>query len=90
MFSFTLSPSLFPYKRSTEDGGIEMQILASSSMVDPMSRASIETNNNNNSNVNNNGSNNNNINNNNSNELSQANSAISIDYPEQVTSTIGE
>lgn len=59
-------------------------------MVDPMSRASIETNNNNNSNVNNNGSNNNNINNNNSNELSQANSAISIDYPEQVTSTIGE
>lgn len=50
-----------------------MQVLASSSMVEPTSRASIENNNNN------------------SNEMSQANSAMSIDYPlEQVTSTIGK
>lgn len=49
-----------------------MQILASSSIVDPTSRASIE--------------NNNNI----SNDMSQANSVISIEYPaEQITSTIG-
>lgn len=57
---------------SNEDGGIEMQILASSSMVNPTSRTSIENNNNN------------------SNEMSQANSAVSINYPaEQITSTIG-
>lgn len=56
----------------TDDGGIEMQILASSSMVDPTSRTSTENNNNN------------------SNDMSQANSVISIDYPaEQITSTIG-
>ncbi|XP_055309969.1 protein pecanex [Sitodiplosis mosellana] len=55
----------------TDDGGIEMQILAPNSMVDPTSRTSIENNNNN------------------SNEISQANSVISIDYPaEQNTSTI--
>lgn len=59
---------------SSEDGGIEMQILASNRTDDPISRASIEDNNNNN---------------NNSNEMSQANSAMSIEYPEQVTSTIG-
>lgn len=59
---------------SNEDGGIEMQILASNSLANPTSRASIENNNNNN----------------NSNEMSQANSAVSIDYPaEQITSTIG-
>lgn len=46
-----------------------------------MSRASIENNNNNN---------NNNLNNNHSNDLSQANSAISIDFPDQLSSTIGE
>lgn len=81
-----------------------MQILTSSSMVNPTSRASIENNNNSNSNNNNNnGSSNNNTNNNNndnndsnnnnnnSNEMSQANSAISIEYPaEQITSTIGK
>lgn len=74
-----------------------MQILTSSSMVNPTSRASIENNNNSNSNNNNNSSSNNNNhndsnnNNNNSNEMSQANSAVSIEYPaEQITSTIGK
>lgn len=57
---------------SNEDGGIEMQILASNSGANPTSRTSIENHNNN------------------SNEMSQANSAVSIDYPaEQITSTIG-
>lgn len=57
---------------STDDGGIEMQILASSTMIDPISRTSIENNNNN------------------SNDMSQANSVISIDYPaERLTSTMG-
>lgn len=49
-----------------------MQILASSSVVDPTLRASIE--------------NKNNV----SNDMSQANSVISMDYPaKQITSTIG-
>lgn len=58
---------------SNEDGGIEMQVLASSTLANPTSRTSMENNHGN------------------SNEMSQANSAVSIDYPaEQVTSTIGE
>lgn len=60
-------------------------------MVEPTSRTSMENNNNNNNNSNNNSNNNNSShnNNNNSNEMSQANSAVSIDYPaEQITSTI--
>lgn len=65
-----------------EDGGIELQEFGNGITVDPMSRTSIENNNNNN--------NNNNLNNNHSNDLSQANSAISIDYPDQLSSTIGE
>lgn len=65
------------YFRS-EDGGIEMQILASNRNDDPISHASVEDNNNNTNN------------NNNSNDMSQANSAMSIEYPEQVTSTIGK
>lgn len=60
-----------------------MQILASSSIANPAQRASVENNNNKNSSSNNN--------NNNSNEMSQANSAVSIDYrAEQITSTIGK
>lgn len=66
---------------SGDDGGIEMQEFGNSTTADPMSRASIENNNN---------INNMNNNNNNSNDLSQANSAISIDYPEHITSTIGK
>lgn len=62
----------FPSYYSHDDGGIEMQILASSSIVDPASRASMEHNNDN------------------SNDMSQANSIISMEYPaEQITSTIG-
>lgn len=57
-------------------------------MVEPTSRTSMENNNNNNNNSNDNNNSSHN-NNNNSNEMSQANSAVSIDYPaEQITSTI--
>ncbi|XP_031624391.1 protein pecanex isoform X2 [Contarinia nasturtii] len=62
----------------TDDGGIEMQILAPHAIKDPTSIANSNSNNNNISSTNNN-----------SNEMSQANSVISIDYPvEQITSTI--
>lgn len=57
-----------------------MQVLASSTIANPAQRASE-----------NNSSKNNNNNSNNSNEMSQANSAVSIDYrAEQITSTIGK
>lgn len=61
------------YFCSDENGGIEMQVLGSGANGAAAVSSTGETS----------------MGNNNSNEISQANSALSIDYPEQVASTIG-
>lgn len=58
---------------SDENGGIEMQVLGSGGGPTAAVSSTGETS----------------MGNNNSNEISQANSALSIDYPEQLASTIG-
>lgn len=60
-----------------ENGGIEMQVLSSGANGSGGPAAAVSTGETS-------------MGNNNSNEISQANSALSIDYPEQVASTIGQ